>query len=88
MALEEYHQGKQGKYVNKYKISKIEKFNIEPGITLLKATCLLLLPPFIKQTEQNSEHTTEKNVTKKSTRSNNSICTQHKSIYSIVCEQD
>ena len=55
MVLEEYHQGKQGKYLNKYKTSKIEKLSIESGITLLKAccccnllvaaTCLLLLFP-------------------------------------------
>lgn len=66
MVLEEYHQGKQGKYLNKYKTSKIEKLGIESGITLVKAcrcnllaaaTCLLLqlacccFSPFIKQTE-------------------------------------
>lgn len=45
MVLEEYHQGKQGKYLNKYKTSKIEKFSIESGIILLKATYLLLLSP-------------------------------------------
>lgn len=45
MVLEEYHQGKQGKYLNKYKTSKIEKFSIEPGIILLRATYLLPLSP-------------------------------------------
>jgi hypothetical protein len=38
MVLEEYHQGKQGNYLNKYKTPKIEKFRIESGITLLQAT--------------------------------------------------
>lgn len=45
MVLEKYHQGKQGKYLNKYKTSKIENFSIESGITFLKATSLLLLFP-------------------------------------------
>lgn len=51
MALEEYHQGKQGKYLNKYKTSKIENFSMESGITLLKATCFCCFSPSIKQTE-------------------------------------
>lgn len=45
MILEEYHQGKQGKYLNKYKTSKIENFSIESGVTLLKATLLVAAFP-------------------------------------------